>query len=482
MFVFFMVFLLGRELSARTFYVDVNSHELGEGSQHRPYRLIQNALNRAQPGTVIKIASGRYRELLKLSHSGTKDEPIVIEPWKEGRPEIDGTFFESEKLRALLYLNNVSYVRVKGLSFKGIKAQHAQDAVYGILLEGYGEGVQLQDLELSQFGVKNGISLNSHAILIEGENESLPIRQLLLNNLVIYNCEGLGSLISLRGNVEDALLEGNHLHGNGSSGIELLGDQNTSQSALVDRPRRTVLRRNYLHDNHRRSRLSNGDFVAAKGIVVDNCEDAIIENNRIISNDAGLELKSSSKGLGLREMIVRNNWFQMNESSAITLGSEDFNLGRCEKIRIFNNTMIENDQAGAGRGEIYFQFNVANCVVKNNFFIPKPAAGQSVYLAQVSKKQVPSELFLSNNFYVERGEQAVWKIGYQSSVGFEEWMRQGYDRQSQGGKLLFDNKGMPHSLEQIRDKGDSQVAQSSEDIDGNPRLLGAALDIGAKEW
>jgi hypothetical protein len=249
----------------------------------------------------------------------------------------------------------------------------------------------------------------------------------------------------------------------------------------MDMPRESVIRKSYLHHLHQKS-FSGGEFQAASAIMVDSVENILIEGCRIQSCDTGIEVLSSKRGLGLKNATLRNNWIQENESSGIILGAKDNQSGKTEVIKLINNTLVENDQAGLSRGEIWFRYNVDNCVIKNNLFIPEQVNDESFYIGQLSKKQIPNTLIMSHNFYAKRGNQAIWQIGFSESVGYANWMKKGFDRQSQWGELLFDKNGLPHSFAQIRDKADASVSQSSEDIDGNPRVIGPGLDIGAKEW
>lgn len=51
----------------------------GLGTKASPYSSIQTAVNSAQPGDKIKIASGTYKEKVTLTHGGTAAAPITIE-------------------------------------------------------------------------------------------------------------------------------------------------------------------------------------------------------------------------------------------------------------------------------------------------------------------------------------------------------------------------------------------------------------------
>ena len=480
--IFAILVLSSTPLLAKTLYVDSSAKEEGSGSALRPYRLIQKALNRAQQGVTIKIAKGTYNELLTVISSGSKDAPIIVESWKNEKPNISGRYFDNETNKALLSISNASHVHFKNLKFTDFHASDHNKQVYGVWIDGAGENIQFNNCELTKLGSKGAPSMNSHAVLVTGRNDRRSLNNIQFRSLKIHDCHGLGSLLSIKGNVENGLLESSQLQNSDSLGLELIGNAGIASSSLVDMPRNFIIRRNYLKSLHRKRMLSTGGFRSAKAIFIDGAENIIVENNRVHNCDLGVELTSTKKGLGLNNMTIRNNWIQENESVGLVVGGSVYQTGRTENIRITNNTLIENDQANLNFGEVHFRYHVTDCAVKNNLIIPKSHADGALYLSQISKKQTPDKLVISNNFYVKRGEKAVWKIGFRDSVGYSNWLTRNFDHASQWGDLLFDENGIPHTLVQIRDKGDLRVSQSAEDIDGNPRILSKGLDIGAKEW
>ncbi len=63
---------------AATLYVDDNAAVGGDGSIVQPFRTIQEAVDRAGPGTLVSVADGVYREAVTFPASGTPDNWIQV--------------------------------------------------------------------------------------------------------------------------------------------------------------------------------------------------------------------------------------------------------------------------------------------------------------------------------------------------------------------------------------------------------------------
>ena len=66
-------------------YVDANATFDGNGTQERPFKLINEAAQLAEPGDEVLVFPGTYRENVNPIHAGTKDARIVyrsVEPLK----------------------------------------------------------------------------------------------------------------------------------------------------------------------------------------------------------------------------------------------------------------------------------------------------------------------------------------------------------------------------------------------------------------
>lgn len=68
----------------KTLYVDDNAPSGGDGSVIAPFRTIQEAVNRAGPGTLVSVADGVYREAVTFPASGAPGKWIQIKAQGDG--------------------------------------------------------------------------------------------------------------------------------------------------------------------------------------------------------------------------------------------------------------------------------------------------------------------------------------------------------------------------------------------------------------
>ncbi len=78
----------------RVWFVDqkaANADNHGPGSQDHPFRTIQAAAERAEPGDRVLVRAGTYRERVMPPRSGTEEAPIVYEAMPDERVEVKGS-------------------------------------------------------------------------------------------------------------------------------------------------------------------------------------------------------------------------------------------------------------------------------------------------------------------------------------------------------------------------------------------------------
>ncbi len=87
----------------------------GSGTQGDPFRGLRAALQRAQPGDMLTLASGTYADgPFVAATSGTSDRPIVIQGQADGSAVLDGRGAE-----VVLDVSNRAHIWVDRLTFRG---------------------------------------------------------------------------------------------------------------------------------------------------------------------------------------------------------------------------------------------------------------------------------------------------------------------------------------------------------------------------
>jgi hypothetical protein len=71
--------MFGSSLSmAREIHVSITGDDSGSGSQATPYRTINQAATLAQPGDIVTVHAGTYREWVKPARGGTSEADRIV--------------------------------------------------------------------------------------------------------------------------------------------------------------------------------------------------------------------------------------------------------------------------------------------------------------------------------------------------------------------------------------------------------------------
>ena len=100
-------------------YVDVNdpsSNDDNPGTESEPLRTIQEAANRAKPGTIVNVKSGTYNETVEVTTSGVPGAPISFVSCGNGRAHVVATGY------ACFNLESVECVVIDGFELSGAMA------------------------------------------------------------------------------------------------------------------------------------------------------------------------------------------------------------------------------------------------------------------------------------------------------------------------------------------------------------------------
>jgi len=255
-------------------YLSLEGNDSNPGTESAPLATLAYALCNLTPGQTLNIAPGIYRESVIMGAFGDSTEPIVI----RANPEVEGrVILEGESTRSI----GIALVESTNITVEGLEFQNFLDE--GLLI-----------LTGSDFVIRdNKFSANGRASIDPDHFE-----------------EGYG--VNVLG-ASDVLIEGNEAADNGpnqerwekfalGTGINTYGNQDV------------VIRDNYIHDT------------IGGGILVEDSENVLVENNRIENNQLDANGDYWDGGIwvdGGANITLRGNIITDNNGPGIVLSDED---------------------------------------------------------------------------------------------------------------------------------------------------------------
>jgi len=448
------------------------SADASSGTVPDDFRTIQAALDQAQPGDVIQVKEMPvpYFEKLEFVRSGDATAGFIsLEAFPGHSPVLDGTAVSGSDM---VLIDSKSYVRVRGLEIRN--NLDARDGS-GVRVLGAGSHIELLDNVIHDIRGRDAMG-----ITVYGTSTTASISDLLISGNQIYDCEPARSeALTLNGNVEHFVVEGNVVRDVNNIGIDFIGGETdiNPDPALVARD--GVCRFNQVY---RANSIYGGGYGA--GIYVDGGRDIVIENNIVAESDLGIEIGAENAGVDATGIVVRNNLVFRNDKVGIVFGGYDASVGRVRDSWFLNNTCFGNDTFGEGLGELWIQY-AENNVVRNNIFF---ATSQNV-LVYSEGGNVGNAL--DDNLFFAPGGAAAAEFTWQGTfhAGWSAYQTgSGQDASS----LFSDPQLVDPATDDLHlvdtspavDRGDPTFVPDvgEVDIDGEERVAGGRVDIGADEW
>jgi parallel beta-helix repeat protein len=473
-------------IQPKTYYVSPSGSDTNIGTELAPWRHIQFALDQAKPGDIICVMKGVYNESVTFHTSGSSEGGyITLQSYPGQTPVIDGTGLPVDGETGLVTIENMAYIKLIGFELRNLNGGGVQGAFpAGIWVRGRGDHIEIRSNRVHD--IQNSCAeCGAHGIAVYGSDAAASIHDIIIdNNEVDTNKLGWSESLVLNGNVEKFIVSNNKVHDNDNIGIDLIGYEGTAADPAVDRARDGTVTGNLVYNIDSYGNPAYGKERSADGIYVDGGTNIIIEGNTVHNTNIGIELASEHAGKNTSQITVRNNFIYENTQVGIAFGGYDTKRGSTEDCVIVNNTLFNNVTQGDWGAEIYIQFDTRNNIVKNNIVY----ANQNHHFIESWSPVMTANQVDYNLYYADDGtKNAKWIWKKKTYKTFEAYQKaSGNDAHSIVDlDPLFVNIRLHDLHLQAKspaiDKGQTLPEAGKVDIDGQPRVQGAAVDIGADE-
>ena len=467
------------------YYVSVSGNDANAGTLTAPWQHIQYALDRVGAGSTVHVLNGVYNEKVTFPRSGSGGNYIVLQNYVGHAPVIDGTGLPINGETGLVTIENKQYVKLIGFEIRNLKAGGASSAFpQGISVRGNGAFIEIRNNKVHD--IENSCRhCGAHGVAVYGRDPNASIHDIIIDGNEVYNGQfGWSESMVLNGNVEFFTVSNNIVHDNDNIGIDFIGFEGENPNPAVDRARDGTVTGNLVYNIDSYGNPAYGNERSAGGIYVDGGTRILVERNIVHDSNIGIELASEHAGKNTGYITLRNNFFYNNTQAGIAIGGYDTKRGSTENCVIVNNTLYNNFTQGDWGAELYIQFDTRNNIVKNNLISANAAKRYIESWSSVMTANV-----VDYNLYFASGGGTtgtwIWKgvtyptfAAYQTGSGNDTNGLVGIDP-----LLISPAAGNLHlqSTSPAIDKGQNLSESGTLDIDGQSRVQGLAIDLGADE-
>ena len=469
-----------------SYYVDgFGGNDLNNGtSLSTAWKTIQKACSAATPNSVVQIKAGTYNENIIINISSTAGNFITIKNYMNDIVLIDGTGTSGT---TMLQVANKNYLSFENLTIQNLTVSDAQ----GVLVETTGSGTST-DLLFKNIVIKN-INWTSSSTTIPTSNDNAQGfiaygRDGGITNITIDSCRvfnnilGFSEAMTLDGNVDGFTIKNCEIHDNTNIGIDIAGNYTTSSNPATDQARNGLVSQNKCYNN-----VSN--YATSAGIYIDGGQDVTIEKNKCYENGWGIEVGCEENGT-VSNVIVKNNLIFNNKQGGLAVGGyTTATTGQVLNSTFRNNTFFQNNSMNDGTGELSLT-KLSSCIFENNIFYTN---SQNVLMSIDNISPQTGNAFNYNSWFTPSNNANNITVNWRTSTytTFAAYKT----ATSQEGNSIYNNPGLVNPVlptpdlhllfsSVCIDAGMPAMALGGgeTDYDGNARIIGLFIDIGAFEF
>ena len=472
-------------LPAGNYYVSTTGSDANPGTYALPWQHIQYAMDRVDAGSTVYVMSGVYYETVTFKRSGTARAYINLQNYPGQMPVIDGTGIPISGETGLVVIENKAYVRLSGFEIRNLKAGGSSKAFpAGIWIRGNGSYIEIRNNWVHD--IENSCRhCGAHGIAVYGRDPNSSINNITIDGNEVSNGKfGWSESLVLNGNVEKFVVSNNEVHDNDNIGIDFIGFEGENPNPAVDRARDGSVTGNLVFNIDSYPNPAYGGERSADGIYVDGGTNIIIERNIVHHTNIGIELASEHAGKDTSYITLRNNFIYSNTQTGIAIGGYDTERGSTIGCVIVNNTLFNNFTQGDWGAELYIQYDTQNNIIKNNIIY---ANAFKRYIESWSA--VMSDNVVDYNLYyaADGGTSGTWiwkNVTYSTFIAYQQGS--GNDANGLAGvdpRLISTTTPDLHlqSGSPAINRGENLAEAGTCDIDGEKRIWGKIIDLGADE-
>ncbi len=475
-----------------TYYVATTGNDNNPGSFLQPWRTIQKAANTLAAGATVYVRGGVYNEQVTLNVSGSASgDYITFQNYPGETPILDGTGLAVPAgTTGMFLIVDRSYLIIKGFEIRNYKTATPNRVPIGIHVRGAAHHLQIRNNRIHHIETNAPVDADllgadAHGIAVYGTSAPASINNLVIDDNELYSLKlGSSEALVLNGNVEIFTVTNNIVRDNDNIGLDFIGYEDTAPDPTYDRARDGLVSGNTVFNIDTLTNPAYGGERSAGGIYVDGGTNIVIERNKVYSSNIGIEIASEHKGRATSFITVRNNLIFNNHISGLAMGGYDTMRGSTENCIIINNTLFNNDIQEDGNGEIMIQFDTRNNVIKNNIIHANNS--QSLLMSNAYTQNI-GNVVEYNLYFAPAGvndSEWQWKnVIYQGFAAYKAGS--GNDARSIFADPKFVNPASfdlhLQATSPAINAGENLSGVGASDIDGETRIQGNAIDLGADE-